>query len=235
MGFKTEFNWVLKLKPEQGLDENNLVVGSEYDFTKSDYRTYPVDIPLQLVNQDWEVIGLIEIIGFQNKDNKTSGRYKILKIYYGEEKQALTQQTKELSQLLKQAGAVSNEFNNNNNSQDFLKQFQESCKRTVKDFPSDAEEIMTWGLGIAGEAGDVAGCIKKTFSHHNDQIAGIRENIGDTMWYVANICNFFDWNLSDILNENIEKLKKRFPDGFTVEDASRGGTRIDWNEDSNQQ
>ena len=89
---------------------------------------------------------------------------------------------------------------------------------------------MTLGLGISGEAGDVAGCIKKTFSHNDDQKSGIRENLGDTMWYIAMICNYFDWNLEDVLAENITKLKKRHPDGFSVDNA-RKDKRKDWNED----
>ena len=40
----------------------------------------------------------------------------------------------------------------------------------------------------------------------------------------------FDWELEDILKENLEKLKKRYPQGFTEKDASRNGTKIDWNE-----
>ncbi|MDP1729442.1 MAG: nucleoside triphosphate pyrophosphohydrolase family protein [archaeon] len=111
-----------------------------------------------------------------------------------------------------------------------LKDYQELCKLTAKKFDNSDFEIATWGLGIAGEAGDVASCIKKTFAHKNDQTQGIRENLGDTLWYTAMICNFFNWDLQEILNQNIEKLKKRFPKGFTIQDAKRGGTMIDWNE-----
>ena len=117
------------------------------------------------------------------------------------------------------------------NSQKTLKEYQEACKLTAKkDYKSPTEEIMTWGLGIAGEAGDVASCIKKTFAHNNDQKQGIRENLGDTLWYTATICNFFDWDLQEILNENLAKLKTRYPQGFTQKSASRNNTMIDWNE-----
>ena len=110
-----------------------------------------------------------------------------------------------------------------------LKKYQEFCKLVAKRFDDKDKELLTWGLGIAGEAGDIAGCIKKTVSHNNDQRNGIRENIGDVMWYIATICNFFGWNLDDILEENVEKLKKRYPKGFfTEEDAKR--KRIDWME-----
>ena len=111
-----------------------------------------------------------------------------------------------------------------------LKEYQELCKRTAKKFEDKKEEAMTWGLGIAGEAGDVAGCIKKVFAHENESIKeGIRENIGDTLWYAAMICNFFNWDMQEILEENIKKLKERYPQGFTIEDAKRNNTMIDWN------
>ncbi len=111
-----------------------------------------------------------------------------------------------------------------------LKDYQKLCRETAKKFDDKEKEIVDWGLGIAGEAGDVAGCIKKTVFHENDQRDGIRENLGDTLWYVAMICNYFGWDLEEILKENIEKLKRRYPQGFTEKDAQRGGSRIDWME-----
>ena len=113
---------------------------------------------------------------------------------------------------------------------EFLKIYQENCKRTAKVFENKKEEIMDFGLGITGETGDVAGCIKKTVSHNNDQKEGIKENLGDTLWYIAMICNFYGWELEDVFNENVEKLKKRYPNGFTEKDAGRNNTKIDWNE-----
>jgi NTP pyrophosphatase (non-canonical NTP hydrolase) len=83
-----------------------------------------------------------------------------------------------------------------------LKEYQDLCKTTAKKFEVPEKEILTWGLGIAGEAGDVASCIKKTFAHDNDQRVGIRENIGETLWYTAMICNFFNWDLQEILEQN---------------------------------
>ncbi len=111
-----------------------------------------------------------------------------------------------------------------------LKTYQKLCKRTAKKFGNREKEIFIWGLGIAGEAGDVAGCIKKTFSHANDQRSGIRENLGDIFWYAAMICNYFNWDMDEVLGENIKKLEKRYPSGFTVKRARRKGRRIDWNE-----
>ena len=111
-----------------------------------------------------------------------------------------------------------------------LKEYQKLCKRTAKIFKDKKLEVACYGLGIAGEASDVAGCIKKTLFHGDDQTQGIKENLGDTMWYVAMIANLYDWNLEEILNENIAELKKRYSRGFTNKEARRDGKRVDWNE-----
>jgi len=107
-----------------------------------------------------------------------------------------------------------------------LEEYQKFVKKVAKKFKNPSEEIMTWGLGITGEAGDVASCIKKTFAHGNDQKAGIRENIGDTFWYMAAISNFFGWDIEEIIGENMVKLKKRYPKGFTNIKAKR--KMVDW-------
>lgn len=111
-----------------------------------------------------------------------------------------------------------------------LKDYQKLVKGTAKSFDDPEREIANWGLGIAGEAGDLAGCIKKTLFQGNDQTAGIKENIGDSMWYLAMICNFYGWDFEEVLAENIAKLKTRYPKGFNLKDAHREGTRVDWNE-----
>ncbi|AKM82629.1 TPA: nucleotide pyrophosphohydrolase [Candidatus Berkelbacteria bacterium] len=114
-----------------------------------------------------------------------------------------------------------------------INEYQKLATRTAKNYKNQ-RALMNWGLGVAGEAGDIAGCIKKTVFHKNDQSDGVRENIGDTMWYLAMICNTMGWSLEDILEENIDKLRKRYPEGFTFKDAQRGKTRVDWMEKNGQ-
>ena len=119
-----------------------------------------------------------------------------------------------------------------NNNKLNLKEYQEFCKTTAKqDFDNKEKELANWGLGVAGEAGDLAGCIKKTLFHNNNQTDGIRENVGDVMWYLAMICNYHDWDFEEVLSENIAKLKKRYSSGsFSEEEAKRKNTRVDWME-----
>lgn len=110
-----------------------------------------------------------------------------------------------------------------------LAEYQKLCRKTAKKFRNKEKEILTWGLGLVGEAGGVAGCVKKTVSHKDNQKAGLRENLGDTMWYVAAICSFYGWDLEEVLAENIKKLEKRHPQGFSHRNA-RKNKRRDWNE-----
>jgi NTP pyrophosphatase (non-canonical NTP hydrolase) len=111
-----------------------------------------------------------------------------------------------------------------------INEYQELTTRTAGNYKQKERALLNWGLGVAGEAGDIAGCIKKTIFHDNDQSEGIKENIGDTMWYLAMICNTMGWKLEDIMEANIAKLKKRYPKGFNLVDARRGKTRVDWME-----
>jgi len=111
-----------------------------------------------------------------------------------------------------------------------LKEYQELCKLTARtEFKNQEEELSMLGLGIAGEAGDVASCIKKLVFHKNVSIKeGIKENLGDTLWYAAMICNVLEWDLNEVLQMNVNKLKARYPHGFTLQDVQRGGTMIKW-------
>ena len=44
--------------------------------------------------------------------------------------------------------------------------------------------------------------------------------LGDVMWYVAMICESFGWSLDEIMQMNIDKLKKRYPEGYDTERAN---------------
>lgn len=102
-------------------------------------------------------------------------------------------------------------------------EYQNLAARTLIDGP-DAEytpqEIMlVWNaLGVAGEAGEIADAIKKSVFHrHILDKDKLREEIGDCLWYVAAICTKLGFSLDEVMEQNIEKLKRRYPEGYSSE------------------
>jgi NTP pyrophosphatase (non-canonical NTP hydrolase) len=103
-----------------------------------------------------------------------------------------------------------------------VKKYQEETKRTLK--PSDDNNYVLFELllGLSGEVGELVNLVKKKELHgHDIQTSKISEEIGDCMWYISNICNQQGLDLSQILYDNIEKLNKRYPKGYTKEDSIR--------------
>jgi NTP pyrophosphatase (non-canonical NTP hydrolase) len=106
-------------------------------------------------------------------------------------------------------------------------EYQKLAARTLIDRPGfeiTARNIMTvWdALGLAGEAGEVADHIKKGIFHrHGLDIPKLKKELGDTLWYIAAICTTLGFDLGEIMDLNIEKLKERYPNGFNSEDSKR--------------
>lgn len=74
------------------------------------------------------------------------------------------------------------------------------------------------GLGIAGESGEVADYLKKVLGHGHPLDKDIMaKELGDILWYIAVLCERVGVPLEEIANRNIEKLKVRYPEGFSSE------------------
>lgn len=76
-------------------------------------------------------------------------------------------------------------------------------------------------LGLSGEVGELNDMIKKWIFHEKpfDEVHAKKE-LGDVLWYVAMMCHSFGWDLDEILQMNIDKLKARYPEGFDVKLAN---------------
>lgn len=77
-------------------------------------------------------------------------------------------------------------------------------------------ELLNGALGLTGEAGEVSDMIKKNIFHGHelDREALVKE-LGDVCWYVALLCEAIDVSLEEVLTKNIDKLKARYPEGFS--------------------
>lgn len=75
---------------------------------------------------------------------------------------------------------------------------------------------------MAGEAGEVADSIKKMVFHQHgvDREVLIKE-LGDVLWYVAALCTKLGVSLGDVMALNIDKLRVRYPAGYSSADSQQ--------------
>jgi NTP pyrophosphatase (non-canonical NTP hydrolase) len=104
-------------------------------------------------------------------------------------------------------------------------EYQKLAARTLIDRPgfviSDRDMMAVWNaLGLAGEAGEVADHVKKgVFHQHGIDPEKLKEEIGDTLWYAAALCTTLGFDIGEIMQGNIDKLRLRYPDGYNSADS----------------
>ena len=93
--------------------------------------------------------------------------------------------------------------------------YQDTIQRTCTIV--DREDLLKLALiGLQDELGEIAGPLKKHLWHgHELDLAHVQEEIGDLMWYLATLCNALALSLSETLIRNVEKVARRYPDGFS--------------------
>jgi NTP pyrophosphatase (non-canonical NTP hydrolase) len=102
--------------------------------------------------------------------------------------------------------------------------YQSDAARTMSSHGLTKESLAIAGLGLTGEAGEVADLVKKHVGHgHELNRERLLEEAGDVLWYLAMLCTLLEADLGTVAAANIEKLKKRYPSGFDVERSKAHG------------
>ena len=87
------------------------------------------------------------------------------------------------------------------------------------------ERLAMSAMGLAGETGEICDLLKKHLWHdHGLDFGKMQAEIGDLFWYLALLCNTLGLTFTNVMEANIEKLRKRYPDGF---DAERSKNRTE--------
>lgn len=96
-----------------------------------------------------------------------------------------------------------------------MNEYQRLALVTANKALDEKEQLTNVALGLAGEAGEVADMIKKHLhqGHELDKQALAKE-LGDQLWYIALGCEVLGTTLEEVAAANIEKLRKRYPEGF---------------------
>ena len=104
-------------------------------------------------------------------------------------------------------------------------EYQRLAMTTLNPELSKRDVLINSVMGLCGEAGEAIDIVKKWMAHgHELDREHLAKELGDIAWYLAEAATALDLSLDDILQANIEKLKKRYPQGF---DTARSQNRTE--------
>lgn len=99
-----------------------------------------------------------------------------------------------------------------------INEYQKLAMRTLNPQLNKKDVLINGVMGLCGESGEAIDIVKKHLAqgHDLDREKLIKE-LGDIAWYLAETAFALDVDLEEVLEGNIAKLKKRYPEGFAVE------------------
>jgi len=99
-----------------------------------------------------------------------------------------------------------------------LDEYQINAARTAGAGGDGDRRLIIAALGLAGEAGEFANMVKKRTAHgHEISPSILADELGDVLWYIAEAATACGLSLGDLAQQNINKLRKRYPEGFSEE------------------
>jgi len=99
-----------------------------------------------------------------------------------------------------------------------LDEYQKLAARTAGAGGNGNRRLVISALGLAGEAGEFANIVKKLTAHgHDITQEALADELGDVLWYIAEAATSCGISLGELAQQNVEKLRKRYPEGFSEE------------------
>lgn len=99
-----------------------------------------------------------------------------------------------------------------------LNEYQVLAQRTSNRALDGKGHLFNGVLGLAGEAGECADLVKKCYFQDARPIDDdLIDELGDVLWYVAETAAAMGWSMDAIAEHNIEKLRWRYPEGFSAD------------------
>lgn len=96
-------------------------------------------------------------------------------------------------------------------------EYQKLAARTINKQMTCFEQFMHALHGMVGEIGELHSIYQKKYQGHAFDEEHAKKELGDLLWFVAEYCTAYGWNLEDIMQMNIDKLIARYPEGFDAE------------------
>ena len=99
-----------------------------------------------------------------------------------------------------------------------INEYHTLARTTLNPELSNRDVLINSVMGLCGESGEAIDIVKKhLFQGHDLDKEKLAKELGDIAWYLAEAATALNMDLDDIFAANIEKLKKRYPEGFDSE------------------
>lgn len=101
-----------------------------------------------------------------------------------------------------------------------INEYQQQAMRTLNPELNQKDVLVNSVMGLCGESGEAIDIVKKWLmqGHELDKEHLIKE-LGDVAWYLAEASTALDVPLETVFQANLDKLDKRFPNGFDSGDS----------------
>ena len=94
-------------------------------------------------------------------------------------------------------------------------EYQKRAMKTLNPALEKKDVLINSVMGLCGESGEAIDIVKKWLAQgHTLDKEHLAKELGDIAWYLAEAATALDLSLGDILQANLNKLEKRYPDGF---------------------
>ena len=99
-----------------------------------------------------------------------------------------------------------------------INEYQQLAMTTLNPALSKKDVLINGVMGLCGESGEAIDIVKKWLAQgHELDKEKLAKELGDICWYLAETATALGLSLEDVMIANIEKLKKRYPEGFSAE------------------
>ena len=98
-----------------------------------------------------------------------------------------------------------------------LTEYQGLARRTQNPDLNRHQRLEHALFGLCGEVGEIHSLYQKVYQGHCLKTEAVVDELGDLLWFAGELCDVLGVDMGEVARFNIEKLRKRYPEGFDAE------------------
>lgn len=98
-----------------------------------------------------------------------------------------------------------------------FREYQQLARRTQNGSITNFARRLHALHGLASEVGEIHALYQKVYQGHYLDTDKVVDELGDLMWFVSEMADVLGVSLDAVAEHNIDKLRRRYPEGFSEE------------------